>query len=101
MSKHMVTSVALSRMIRPDGDDKDVDPSVELYVMYVYSVDAKINSDSNADDEYRAYYMKHYPTVCGEPPLELPPKRVFDHRIELIPGSEPVAKHASKQASSK
>jgi hypothetical protein len=105
-SKYFVSAVALTRMlrlrrIRAAGGDKGNRPSCQLYATYnVSSVDAKHADSSRSDDEYRAYFMKHYPAVCGDPPLDLPPMREFDHHIELLPGSEPIAKPAYRESAS-
>src|SRR3984893_11168365 len=103
-SKYFVSAVALSRMIRPRriraaGGVEGDRPSIQLYAMYeVSSVNAKHADSSQSDEEYRSYFMKHYACVCGDPPIELPPEREFDHHIELLPGSEPIAKPAYRES---
>ena len=62
------------------------------------AVDGASGADDDTDEEYRQYFMSRYPDVCGNPPLDLPPKREFDHRIELIPGAEPVARPAYRES---
>jgi hypothetical protein len=74
------------------------DANREARISSIMNGDASAEGDDISDMKYREYFMKNYPSVCGDPPLELPPKREFDHHIELIPGAEPAARPAYRES---
>jgi hypothetical protein len=91
-----------AQMITSVDDNRNADASGEDIGSSTNEAQSAVNGVSGAgddtDEKYRQYFISRYPDVCGDPPLDLPPKREFDHRIELIPGAEPVARPAYRES---
>ena len=79
----IVSSLQFSRMIRH--------PDSKYGVLFISSVDAtKESSNSEViDAEVQSLLNKYSDVFPDDLPAGLPPEREVDHKIEIIPGSEP------------
>jgi len=79
----IVSSLQFSRMIRH--------PDSKYGVLFISSVDATKESSSSEviDPEVQSLLNKYSDVFPDDLPAGLPPEREVDHKIEIIPGSEP------------
>ena len=79
----IVSSLQFSRMIRH--------PDSKYGVLFINSVDATKESSSSEviDPEVQSLLNRYSDVFPDDLPAGLPPEREVDHKIEIIPGSEP------------
>jgi hypothetical protein len=103
MQSYLISSKQLKKLSK----NKDID---NIYVVYVdnnneiKSIDELNNLNENNNDvrnndvSMKKLLEKFHDVFPSDLPIGLPPSRIIDHKIELIPGSSPTSKSTYKMS---